>query len=81
MVKQIYNSPAVHNDSLTLTLDNFSEFQKIISDTPLHPRASLWRIIACENRYVTQLLFHQFITSYLEIWNVFISLFSECIFL
>ena len=36
-----------------MSFDNLSEFQNIISDSPRHPPASLWRF-TYKNRYATQ---------------------------
>ena len=37
MIKQVHNSLTVHDNLWTLKSDNFSEFQNLISDSPLHP--------------------------------------------
>ena len=58
MIKQALNSLTVHGNLWTLKIDNFSEFQNVISDNPTppppsrHPR-TLFSRIAHKNRYVT----------------------------
>ena len=41
MIKQIYNSLTVHDNSWTLKFDNFSEFQNVISDSSPTPPPEL----------------------------------------
>ena len=50
---RVHNSLAVHDNSWVLKFDSFSEFQNVISDSPLpQSPASLWCFVY-ENLYVT----------------------------